>query len=85
MQAYRASVLRYNELHQAVFGEDGPLPWLENYTFPEEERFSAQQYSAQAASFFIAELLRHGDTTALTFATSLEATNPLSTSTAIRL
>jgi guanine deaminase len=28
------------------------------------------EYSAQAASFFVAELLRNGVTTALTFATS---------------
>ena len=49
---------------------DGLLPWLENYTFPEENRFSAPEYSAQAATFFIAELLRNGVTTALTFATS---------------
>jgi len=49
---------------------EGLLPWLENYTFPEEKRFAAQEYSAQAAMFFIAELLRNGVTTALTFATS---------------
>jgi guanine deaminase len=49
---------------------DGLLPWLENYTFPEEKRFAAPDYCAQAATFFIAELLRHGVTTALTFATS---------------
>ncbi len=49
---------------------DGLLPWLENYTFPEEKRFATREYSAQAASFFIAELLRNGVTTALTFATS---------------
>ena len=49
---------------------DGLLPWLENYTFPEEKRFSDPKYCAQAASFFIAELLRNGVTTALTFATS---------------
>ncbi len=49
---------------------EGLLPWLENYTFPEEQRFCAQEYAAQAASFFVAELLRHGVTTALTFATS---------------
>jgi guanine deaminase len=49
---------------------DGLLPWLENYTFPEEKRFSAPEYSAQAATFFIAELLRNGVTTALAFATS---------------
>ena len=49
---------------------DGLLPWLENYTFPEEKRFVAGDYAEQAASFFIAELLRNGVTTALTFATS---------------
>ncbi len=49
---------------------EGLLPWLENYTFPEEKRFLDLEYSAQSASFFIAELLRNGVTTALTFATS---------------
>ncbi len=49
---------------------DGLLPWLENYTFPEEKRFVVPEYCAQVAKFFIAELLRHGVTTALTFATS---------------
>ncbi|MDO8457048.1 MAG: guanine deaminase [Burkholderiaceae bacterium] len=49
---------------------EGLLPWLENYTFPEEKRYTAGDYAAQAASFFIAELLRNGVTTALTFATS---------------
>ena len=48
----------------------GLLPWLENYTFPEESRFSSEAYSAQAAEFYIAELLRNGVTTALAFATS---------------
>ena len=49
---------------------EGLLPWLENYTFPHEKRFSAPVYSAQVAMFFIAELLRNGVTTALAFATS---------------
>jgi guanine deaminase len=49
---------------------EGLLPWLENYTFPEEKRFVDADYAASAASFFIAELLRNGVTTALTFATS---------------
>ncbi len=49
---------------------DGLLPWLENYTFPEEKRYAAPEYAAQSATFFIAELLRNGVTTALTFATS---------------
>ena len=33
---------------------DGLLPWLENHTFPEEERFSDSEYSAESAAFFIA-------------------------------
>jgi guanine deaminase len=49
---------------------EGLLPWLENYTFPEEKRFVSPGYSTEAAQFFIAELLRQGVTTALTFATS---------------
>jgi guanine deaminase len=49
---------------------EGLLPWLENYTFPEEKRFSDQQHRVQAATFFIAELLRNGVTTALAFASS---------------
>ena len=49
---------------------EGLLPWLENYTFPEEKRFEDPEYSAQAATFFVAELLRNGVTCALAFATS---------------
>ncbi|WP_029523827.1 guanine deaminase [Polaromonas glacialis] len=49
---------------------EGLLPWLENYTFPQEKRFSAHGHSAQVATFFIAELLRNGVTTALAFASS---------------
>lgn len=49
---------------------DGLLPWLENYTFPEEKRFADREYCAQAATFFVAELLRNGVTSALAFATS---------------
>jgi guanine deaminase len=49
---------------------EGLLPWLEHYTFPEERRFASPDYCTEAAQFFIAELLRNGVTTALTFATS---------------
>ena len=49
---------------------DGLLPWLENYTFPHEARFSDPAYAGGVASFFVDELLRNGVTTALTFATS---------------
>ncbi|HYW58329.1 MAG TPA: guanine deaminase [Polaromonas sp.] len=62
--------IHYPQLDVIGSPADGLLPWLENYTFPHEKRFSAQEYSAQTATFFIAELLRHGVTTALTFSTS---------------
>ncbi len=48
----------------------GLLPWLENYTFPHESRFADEGYARELAGFFIDELLRHGVTTALAFATS---------------
>jgi guanine deaminase len=49
---------------------EGLLPWLENYTFPEEKKLIAPVFAQEVASSFIAELLRNGVTTALTFATS---------------
>lgn len=48
----------------------GLLPWLENYTFPHESRFSDERHAADMATVFLDELLRNGVTTALTFATS---------------
>ena len=49
---------------------DGLLPWLENYTFPAETRFSDPGYAAEVANVFFSELQRNGVTTALTFATA---------------
>jgi guanine deaminase len=48
----------------------GLLPWLENYTFPHESLFSQDAHAQELASFFLDELLRHGVTSALAFATS---------------
>jgi len=48
----------------------GLLPWLENYTFPTESRFSDAMHASDVANFFLEELLRNGVTTALTVATS---------------
>jgi guanine deaminase len=48
----------------------GLLPWLENYTFPHESRFADAAHGAERAVFFVDELLRHGVTSALAFATS---------------
>src|SRR5947209_4086709 len=49
---------------------EGLLPWLENYTFPHEARFADAAHARELAVFFIDELLRHGVTSALAFATS---------------
>ena len=49
---------------------DGLLPWLEQYTFPEETRFRDALHGAAVAEFFVDELLRNGVTTALAFASS---------------
>jgi guanine deaminase len=49
---------------------EGLLPWLEDYTFPHESRFADETHAAERAVFFIAELLRHGVTSALAFGTS---------------
>lgn len=70
--------IHYPQLDVIGSPAEGLLPWLENYTFPEEKRFASQDYCAQAATFFIAELLRNGVTTALAFATShVESVNAL--------
>ncbi|MGJ8524549.1 Guanine deaminase [Halomonadaceae bacterium LMG 33818] len=46
------------------------LDWLNNYTFPEEVRFSDKAYAEQVADLFIQQLLRHGTTTAMVFSSS---------------
>ncbi len=62
--------VHYPQIDMIGSPADGLLPWLENYTFPAEKRFSDDEYCAQVAEFFVADLLRNGVTTALTFATS---------------
>ena len=49
---------------------DGLLPWLNNYTFPQETRFADPAHASAVAAFFFDELMRHGVTTALAFATA---------------
>jgi guanine deaminase len=62
--------LHYPQVDVIGSPADGLLSWLENYTFPQESRFSESTHAAEVAGFFIDELLRNGVTTALTFATS---------------
>jgi guanine deaminase len=48
----------------------GLLPWLEDYTFPQEARFADAAHSQAMATVFLDELQRHGVTSALAFCTS---------------
>ncbi|MEY4713095.1 MAG: hypothetical protein RIS88_2545 [Pseudomonadota bacterium] len=48
----------------------GLLPWLQDYTYPHESRFADTAHAQGVAEVFLDELLRHGVTTALTFASS---------------
>ncbi|WP_425997625.1 guanine deaminase [Caulobacter sp. DWR1-3-2b1] len=43
------------------------LDWLEQHTFPAEAAFADPDHAAEAAEFFVEELLRNGTTTALVF------------------
>ncbi|HRY26859.1 MAG TPA: guanine deaminase, partial [Geminicoccaceae bacterium] len=44
------------------------LDWLQSYTFPAERRFADPAHCARTAGFFLDELLRHGTTTAVAYA-----------------
>jgi guanine deaminase len=48
---------------------EGLLPWLESYTFPHESRLR-RRACAGHGDLLLDELLRHGVTTALAFASS---------------
>ncbi|MBO9494064.1 guanine deaminase [Salinisphaera sp. G21_0] len=45
------------------------LDWLNQYTFPAEQKFADEQYASEIARFFLDQCLSHGTTTALVFGT----------------
>lgn len=45
------------------------IPWLDNYTFPEESKFKSIEYSDKVYKDFIKEVWRHGTTRIAVFAT----------------
>ncbi|HUO21919.1 MAG TPA: guanine deaminase [Caulobacteraceae bacterium] len=49
------------------------LDWLDRHVFPAEAAFADPAHAAEAARFFVAELLRNGTTTALVFGSSHKA------------
>ena len=52
---------------------DQLLQWLDRYVFPAEASFADPTHAADAAAFFISELLRNGTTTAMVFGSSHKA------------
>jgi guanine deaminase len=62
--------LHYPQIDVMGAPAPGLLPWLEQHVFPYEARFSDPQYSAEVAHFFVGQLLSHGVTTALAFASA---------------
>jgi guanine deaminase len=49
------------------------LDWLDRHVFPAEARYADIAHATDAASFFVAELLRNGTTTAMVFGSSHRA------------
>jgi guanine deaminase len=45
------------------------LDWLEDYTFPAEQKFADAAHAQEVAEFFLDELARNGTTTAMVFCT----------------
>ena len=62
--------VHYPQLDMVGAPADGLLPWLERYTYPQEARFANAVHAAEVAGFFLDEMLRHGVTTGVTFASS---------------
>ena len=50
----------------ASYGEQ-LLEWLENYTFPTEQKFADPEYATKIAEVFLQQLLRNGTTTAMVY------------------
>lgn len=62
--------VHYPQLDVVGSPADGLLPWLTKYTFVEEAKFSQPDHAHAVAQFFLDELLGHGVTTAVAFASS---------------
>ncbi|WP_304169294.1 amidohydrolase family protein, partial [Lonsdalea britannica] len=72
----------------ASYGEQ-LLEWLNTYTFPTEQKYADADYAREMAHVFIRELLRHGTTSAMVFATvhpqSVDALFSAAADTSMRL
>lgn len=61
--------VHYPQTDVIASGGRGVLDWLEDYTFPAEQKFADAVHAQEVAEFFLDELARNGTTTALVFCT----------------
>mgnify|MGYP006410534337 CR=1 FL=1 len=62
----------HNHLPQYSFAGIGGgqlLPWLENYAFPCEQKFSSDEIASLTSKLFFKDLIKNGTTTTLSFVT----------------
>lgn len=62
------SHIHYPQTEMIASYGDQLLSWLENYTFPTEQKFSVPSYCDKIAKHFIAQLINNGTTTAFAYA-----------------
>ena len=61
--------VHYPQIERIASHGEQLMSWLERHIFPAEMAFADRAHADQVAAFFLDELLRHGTTSALVFAT----------------
>jgi guanine deaminase len=61
--------VHYPQVERIASHGEQLMQWLERHIFPAEQAFADRGHADQVAAFFLDELLRHGTTSALVFAT----------------
>lgn len=61
--------VHYPQIERIASHGEQLMQWLERHTFPAEKAFADRAHADSVAAFFLDQLLRHGTTSALVFAT----------------
>ena len=61
--------VHYPQIERIASHGEQLMQWLERHIFPAEQAFADRSHADSVAAFFLDELLRHGTTSALVFAT----------------
>jgi guanine deaminase len=70
MPGFIDSHVHYVQTDMVASPAPGLLDWLERYTFPAEQAFADPEHARALASFFLDQMLCHGSTSAMVFASS---------------